>query len=110
MALEVDAPKKKEKITNSMPLYHTDLKDFFEQPYNYTGFPGLNRICRFSGLEQNQILPTLTKETCRTYLIMGKCMWKEECKFEHRTTTQEEADTIIKKLKRFKENPFGCKG
>jgi len=110
MAMEENAPKKKAKTTDTMPPYHADLKDFFPQPIKDAGYLGLNRICRFSGLEQNQILPTLSKKTCKTYLIMGKCIWKDDCKFEHCTTTKEEVDTIIKKLKHFKDIPFGCKG
>ena len=69
-----DAPKKKAKTATNMPQYNAELKDFFEQPLKDAGYPGLNRICKFSGLEQNQLLPTLDKKTCRSYLIMGKCM------------------------------------
>ena len=65
-----------------MPQYNAELKDFFEQPLKDAGYPGLNRICKLSGIEQNQLLPTLSKKTCRLYLIMGKCMWKNECKFK----------------------------
>ena len=105
-----DAPKKKAKTATIMPQYNEELKDFFEQLLKDAGYPGLNRICKFSGIEQNQLLPTLSKKTCRSYLIMGKRMWKNECKFEHHTAMKEEADTIIKKLKRFKDDPLGCKG
>jgi len=105
-----DAPKKKVKTAAIMAPYNAELKDFFEQPLKDAGYPGLNRICKFSGLEQNQLLPTLDKKTCRSYLIMGKCMWKHDCKFAHNTATKEEADTIIKKLQRFKDDPLGCKG
>ena len=110
MTGEENALRKKTKTANIMLQYNAELKDFFEQPLKDAGYPGLNRICRFSEIEQNQLLPTLSKKTCRSYLMMGKCMWKNECKFEHHTATKEEVDTIIKKLKRFKEDPLGCKG
>ena len=93
MAQEVDTHKKKGKI--SKPLNHADLMVFFEQQLKDAGHPGLNRICRFVGLTQDQILPTLKKKTCRTYLIMRKCMWDKQCKFDHLTATKEEVDHII---------------
>ena len=110
VAPEVDAPKKKARISTSTPPYHADFKEFFEQPLKDAGYPGLNRICRFAGLEQNQILPTLSKKTCRTCLITEKCMQNSQYKFEHCTATKEEADTITAKLKHFKDDPLGCKG
>ena len=50
MPVEENATKKA-KTTNTMPQYNADLKDFFAQPIKDAGYPGLNKICRFSGIE-----------------------------------------------------------
>jgi hypothetical protein len=73
------------------------------------GEPYLNAICSYCGVTQEQLLPNLAKTDCRQYLITGKCMYSKNCKFHHRTAKKDEIESIMSKLKRFKEDPLGMK-
>jgi len=88
--------------------YSTELADFFKKPLLEAGNPGLNAICEYSGVTKEQLLPGLQRNDCRQYLIMGTCMFGDKCKFDHRTAKKAEADEVMTKLKRFKEDPLGC--
>jgi len=105
---ETGGTKKKTKTQLNHP-YSTELAEFFKKPYLAAGQPSLNAICAYSGVTQEQLLPKLARNECRSWIIMGKCMFADKCKFHHRTANKEKFESITTKLKRFKDDPLGCK-
>ena len=108
---EGEAPggtKKKQKTRVNHP-YSKELAEFFKKPYLAAGQPSLNSMCAYSGVTQEQLVPNLARNECRSWIIMGKCMFGDKCKFQHRTATKDEVESITTKLKRFKNDPLGCK-
>ena len=103
---ETGGKKKKTRLNHP---YSTELAEFFKKPLMEAGEPYLNAICSYCGVTQEQLLPNLAKTDCRQYLITGKCMYSKNCKFHHRTAKKDEIESIMSKLKRFKEDPLGMK-
>lgn len=98
---------KKNNVSRVVHPYSTDLAEFFEQPLKDAGNPGLSRICEYCGISRKALLPDLTSRDCEQFLVMGKCMFGNNCKYDHRTANKKQIANVKEKLKRFKDNPLG---
>ena len=101
---------KKNNVGRVVHPYSTDLAEFFKQPLQDAGNPGLTRICEYCGITRKQLLPDLTARDCEQFLVMGKCMFGTKCKFDHRTANKRQISDVKDKLKRFKDDPLGLAG
>ena len=79
---------KKNNVGRVVHPYSTDLKEFFKQPLQDAGNPGLSRICGYCVFTRKQLLPDLTARDCEQFLVLGKCMFGTKCKFDHRTANK----------------------
>ena len=101
---------KKNNVGRVVHPYSTDLTEFFKQPLQDAGNPGLSRICGYCVFTRKQLLPDLTARDCEQFLVLGKCMFGTKCKFDHRTTNKKQITDVKDKLKRFKDDPLGLAG
>lgn len=65
-------------------------------------FPSLGRICKFVNINQDRVLPSLEKGSCRNFCILGRCRWgPKRCKMDHKTVSDEQAKEILEKFEQF---------
>ena len=86
--------------------WHPKLKAALEGPIKTAGFPTLQDIARHCQLlRDDNVVPNVSRDTCRAWVLFGTCRYGRKCRFKHPTATDAQADAIIKKLEKFIQAP-----
>ena len=103
------APKKAKTDLAREP-YNPDMGAILTQPYLDAHKPAIKVICTYCGITPATLLPDhkLDKD-CTLYTLFGSCPHGNDCNFHHKTATPAQVEAAKTKLKRFIDDPAGCK-
>ena len=108
---EINAESKKQKHEENSKPWNKLLQQALEGPLKVAKNPGLTQIKQYCGLAQGDpIVPDVSQDECRHFLLLGRCQFGKKCRFKHGTATDAQAKASIAKLEKFIQEPDGLKG